>query len=328
MRAFFKQGRARVGTAAFGALLLLAAGAEVWSHHNPWVMKRDGQWYFPAFQRYPAATFGITDSFVVDYGALVREDRAASKDTWAVFPPNPWDPYIQTPDVLQPPSAAHRLGTDNLGRDVLARLAYGARVSLAYGLLFWIGAFSLGIAIGAIQGYFGGRVDFVAERLKELAEIVPFLSVVILVNGLVRSDTFWVTLGVVILLSWIAISSQVRAQFLSLRRREFCEAAVALGAKPARVIFRHILPNALTPILTLSPLAISGGIATLTILDFLGFGLDPPTPSLGELLLQGRNYVVNAPWLLLATTATLAWMLISINLIGEALRKAFDPKRN
>lgn len=327
LRAFFRQGRAQLGTAAFGMALLLAGGAELWSHHHPWLMKRDGQWYWPAFKRYPAQTFGITDSFVVDYRQLVADDHAAGKATWAVFPPNPWDPYIQTSDVLAPPSSAHKLGTDNLGRDVLARLAYGARVSLIYGILFWLGAFAIGIVIGALQGYFGGRVDFVAERFKELAEIVPFLSVIILVNGLVHAQTFWVTLGVVILLSWIAISSQVRAQFLSLRRREFCEAAVALGARPSRVIFRHILPNALTPILTLSPLAISGGIATLTILDYLGFGLNPPTPSLGELLSQGRNYIINAPWILLATTATLAWMLISINLIGEALRKAFDPKR-
>jgi microcin C transport system permease protein len=257
----------------------------------------------------------------------LREDATAGRKSWAVFPPNPWDSYLQTPAVLAPPSAEHRLGTDNLGRDVLARLTYGARVSLVYGILFWLGSFLIGIVIGAVQGYAGGRTDFVAERFKELAEIVPFLSVIILVNGLVRSQTFALTLGVVILLSWISISSQVRAQFLSLRRREFCEAAVALGARPGRVIFRHILPNALTPILTLSPLAISAGIATLTILDFLGFGLNPPTPSLGELLSQGRNYLINAPWILLATTGVLEWMLISINLIGEGLRKAFDPRR-
>lgn len=328
LKVFFRQGRARLGLVTLGLTLLFSFTAELWSHQNPLIFSREGRWYFPIVQKTAAADFGITDSFVVDYRKLLAEDREKGVSSWAVFPPSGWDPYIQGPDPLQGPSSTHWLGTDNLGRDVFARLLYGMRVSLLYGLLFWLGAFAIGILIGSIQGYFVGTVDFVTERVKELAEIVPFLSVVILVNGLAKSQGFWVTLGVVILFAWISISSQMRAQFLSLRKRDFCEAARAMGAGHRRIIFRHILPNAITPIITLTPFTISAGISTLTILDYLGFGLNPPTPSLGELLAQGRIYIMNAPWLLLAPTASLIVMLISINLIGESLRQAFDPRKS
>jgi microcin C transport system permease protein len=193
--------------------------------------------------------------------------------------------------------------------------------------MFWIFCFLIGVTIGCVQGYFGGRTDFLTERAKELIEILPFLSVVILVNGLMKSDSFFVTLVVVVLFSWVGIASQLRAQVLSIRNREYCEAARAAGAGSARIIFKHILPNAITPILTLTPFTVSGGIATLAVLDYLGFGLSPPTPSLGELLQQGRTYIQNAAWLLLAPTVALSWMLISINLIGESLREAFDPRK-
>ena len=328
LKVFFRQGRARLGLVVLGITLFFSFTAEFWSHQNPLLFSREGKWHFPIFQKTAAAEFGITDSFVVDYRKLLAEDREKGVVSWGVFPLSGWDPYIQGPDPLQGPSSVHWLGTDNLGRDVFARLLYGMRVSLLYGLLFWLGAFLIGILIGSVQGYFVGTVDFLTERVKELAEIVPFLSVVILVNGLAKSQGFWVTLGVVILFAWISISSQMRAQFLSLRKRDFCEAARAMGAGHQRIIFRHILPNAITPIITLTPFTISAGISTLTILDYLGFGLNPPTPSLGELLAQGRIYIMNAPWLLLAPTASLIVMLIAINLIGESLRQAFDPRKS
>ena len=240
---------------------------------------------------------------------------------------NQWDPLEQSPDVMSPPSKTHWIGTDSLGRDVTARLLYGLRVSLSYGLMFWAMCFLIGVTIGSIQGYFAGNVDFFTERVKELIEILPFLSVVILVNGLMKSDSFWITLGVVVAFSWSGVASQLRAQVLSLRKLEFCDAARAAGAGHARIIFKHILPNSLTPILTLTPFTVSGGIATLAVLDYLGFGLSPPTPSLGELLQQGRTYIQNAVWLLITPTVALSWMLISINLIGESLREAFDPRK-
>jgi microcin C transport system permease protein len=328
LKVFFRQGRARLGLVTLGVTLFFSFTAELWSHQHPLLFVREGKWYFPIFEQTAAADFGITDSFVVDYRKLLLEDREKGLASVAVFPPSRWDPYIQGSDPLSGPSSLHWLGTDNLGRDVFARLLYGMRVSLLYGLLFWLGAFLIGIVIGSVQGYFVGTLDFATERLKELAEIVPFLSVVILVNGLAKSQGFWVTLGVVILFAWISISSQMRAQFLSLRKRDFCEAARAMGAGHGRIIFRHILPNAITPIITLTPFTISAGISTLTILDYLGFGLNPPTPSLGELLAQGRIYITNAPWLLLSPTLALIVMLIAINLIGESLRQAFDPRKS
>jgi len=326
-RSFFKQKRAWVGLVGFVLVFLLAMPAEIWSNSKPIALHRAGAWYFPAFVNYPASELGVTDSFVVDYRELLKADHDSGKDTWALFPINRWDPYEQTSDVMTGPNHAHWLGTDSLGRDVTARLLYGTRVSLSYGLMFWLFTFFLGITIGALQGYFAGNVDFFTERLKELIEILPFLSVVILVNGLMKSDSFWLTLGIVVVFSWSAVASQLRAQFLTLRKQDFCEAARAAGAGNARIIFKHVLPNGLTPILTLTPFTISGGIATLAILDYLGFGLSPPTPSLGELLQQGRTYIQNAAWLLIAPTVALCWMLISINLVGESLREAFDPRK-
>lgn len=338
-RAFTRQRRARFGIGIFLVIIVFSMTAEIWSNHRPLILVRDvaesadstatkRKWFFPAVINYTAVDLGVFDSFEVDYNEMARVDREQGKDTRAIFPVNRWDPYIQTPNTLQAPSKQHWLGTDNLGRDVTARLLYGIRVSLFYSLLFWASVYIIGIIVGAIQGYRGGAVDFVTERVKELFEIVPFLSIVILVNGLVRGQSsFWITLFVVVVLSWVAIASQVRAQFLSLRKRDFCEAARAMGAGDAKIIFRHILPNALTPILTLTPFTISSGIATLAVLDYLGFGMSPPTPSIGELLQQGRNYITNAPWLLLAPTVALTTMLISINMIGESLRQAFDPKK-
>ena len=326
-RSFFRQKRAKIGLFGFLSILVFSMTAEIWSNSKPLALKREGQWYFPVFIHYGPATFQITDSMVVDYRELVKKDHEAGKATTALFPINPWDPYEQDQEMMAKPSRAHWLGTDAIGRDVTARLLYGTWVSLAYGLIFWIACFLIGGTVGLFQGYFAGRFDFFTERLKELMEVLPFLSVVILVNGLLRADSFWITLFVVVLFSWTTIASQLRAQVLSLRKREFCEAARAIGAKDHRIIFIHVLPNAITPVLTLTPFTISAGIATLAILDYLGFGLSPPTPSLGEMLQQGRAYIQNAPFLLVTPTVILSWMLISINLIGESLREAFDPKR-
>jgi microcin C transport system permease protein len=326
-KGFFRQKRAWIGLSGFLSVFVFSMTAELWSNSKPIILKREGKVYFPTLKHYAAEEFGITDSFVVDYRELVKKEKEEGKSTWALFPVNPWDPYEQTSDIMAPPSRVHWIGTDSLGRDVTARLLYGLRVSLSYGLIFWILCFLIGITIGSIQGYFAGNLDFFIERAKELIEILPFLSVVILVNGLMKSDSFWVTLAVVVLFSWVGVASQLRAQFLSLRKLEFCDAARAAGASHARIIFKHILPNGITPILTLTPFTVSGGIATLAVLDYLGFGLSPPTPSLGELLQQGRTNIQNAVWLLITPTLALSWMLISINLIGESLREAFDPRK-
>ena len=292
---FWAQRRARIGVVLFSTIFLFSMTAEFWSHQNPLLLARKTesgtQFYFPALVNYSAQDFGIEDAFVVDYQQFLDQEREAGRGSWAIWPLNRWDPYVQTADVMVGPSKEHWLGTDNLGRDVTARLLYGIRVSLAFGLALWFFSFAGGVTIGVCQGYFAGWFDFAVERMKELAEIIPFLSVVILVNGIIKGQGFLLTLAIVLLFAWISISSQMRAQVLALRRREFADAVIAMGGTHARIIVKHILPNALTPILTLTPFAISGGIGTLTVLDYLGFGLSPPTPSIGELLAQGRNYL-------------------------------------
>jgi microcin C transport system permease protein len=326
-KSFFKQKRSWVGLVAFSVVLFFAMTAEIWSNSKPLYLHREGHIYFPVFKNYQASDLGIADSFVIDYRDLLQKDKDAGLGTKAVFPVNPWDPLEQTPDVMVGPSAKHWLGTDSLGRDVTARLIYGLRVSLEYGILFWLFCFIIGVTVGLLQGYFGGKTDFTTERFKELLDILPFFSVVILVNGLMKADSFMVTLGVVVVFSWTGIASQLRASVLSVRKREFVEAARAAGALNGRIIFTHILPNVMTPILTMTPFTVSAGISTLAVLDYLGYGLSPPTPSLGELLEQGRMYIQNAPWLLIAPTVALTWVLIAINLMGEAVREAFDPKK-
>lgn len=344
-RIFFGKKRAVAGLAIFSFIFIISMTAELWSHHYPLIMVRNTpvagtgeefgneelrKWrvFFPAFVQYSVADFGITDSFVVDFEELLAADEEEKRGTIALFPINRWDPYIQSDAIMAPPSSEHWFGTDSLGRDVLARLIYGLRVSLLFGLLMWSGAYFIGVMIGIIQGYFAGKIDFVTERIKELAEIMPILMLIILINGVTRSQSFGITLSIVIALFWISISSQMRAQVLALRKREFIESVIALGGSHWRALFRHILPNAITPVLTLTPFAISAGISTLAVLDYLGFGLSPPTPSVGELLLQGRTYITNAVWLLIAPTSALVLLLISINMMGEALRAAFDPRAN
>ena len=346
-RSFFAQKRAMIGLGIFLFVFLVSMTAELWSHHYPLLLIRDvpleepaptpeGQEpaevkterriFFPALLKYSVQDFGVYDSFTVDFEQMLEADKSAGKNTLAIFPLNRWDPYIQTADIMVAPSAAHKLGTDSLGRDVLARLIYGVRVSLAFGLLVWMCSYPFGIIIGVTQGYFVGVFDFLVERVKELAEILPFLMVVILINGITKSQSFIVTLGIVLLFFWMGIAAQMRAQVLALRRRDFAEAVLALGGTRGRAVFRHILPNALTPIITMTPFTISAGIGALTALDYLGFGLSPPTPSLGELLFQGRAYITNAEWLLLSPTVVLIVLLIAINMVGEALRQAFDPR--
>ncbi len=324
---FFRQKRAWVGLVLFLVIFFFSMTAELWSNSKPIVMKREGKWFFPSMVNYAAVTFGETETFVVDFRALSQKDKDENKGSFYLFPLNRFDPYEQSAELLSAPSNLHWLGTDSLGRDVTARLIYGIRVSLLYGLMFWMFTFTIGIVLGSLQGFFGGEVDFFMERGKELIDILPFLSVVILINGLMNADSFWITLGIVVILSWTGVSSQMRAQVLSLRRREFCEAARACGSSNSRIIFKHILPNSLTPILTLTPFTISVGITTLSTLDYLGFGLNPPTPSIGELLQQGRAYILNAPWLLTEPAIMITVLLISINLIGESLREAFDPRK-
>jgi len=324
---FLRQKRTWFGGGIFLILLFVSMTAELWSGSRPLLVlftSTDQKTHvvFPIFQEKESAFFEQQDSFLIDYKAWSRQHP---KDL-VIFPFNQWDPLEQTNDILAAPSAVHRFGTDSLGRDIFARLLYGVRISLGFSMILWMLSYGIGAVLGAMQGYFLGAFDFLLERFKELETIIPVLTMVVLVTAITKSQSFWVILFLVMIFSWINVSSQVRATVLSLRSNEYCHASSSMGAGHLHVIFKHILPNSMTPVITLSPFAIESGISILAALDYLGFGLPPPTPSLGELMAQGRDNLQNAPWVLIAPVVTILLLLISISLIGQALRDAFDPK--
>lgn len=339
-KSFFSQKKSIFGIFIFALLFCASMGANLISNNKPLILIRETgslknkkllkdvhqEIYFPAIFQYVPDDFSITDSFIVDYKKLVINDIKDGKKIFVIYPPNQWEAEEQTDMVLSPPSNDHWLGTDNLGRDIFARLIYGTRISLGFSIILWVISYSFGSLLGAMQGYFLGVFDFVLERLKELAAVIPMLTMVILVTAITKSQSFWMILFLVLIFGWMGMASQIRASVLSLRKREFCEASIALGGNHFRVLIKHILPNSLTPLITLSPFAIEGGVSLLAALDYLGFGLPPPTPSIGELMAQGRDNIQNAPWLLISPVVTILLLLISISLIGQALREAFDPR--
>ncbi len=303
---------------------ILSLTAEIWSNSRPIILYKAGEFYFPTFVDYHPTTFGREDIYVMDYRALELSDS-----DWALWPPNRWDPFESNKAVNSypsPPSLENWLGTDDRGRDLLARLLYGFRYSISFSILVWFFSMLLGIAIGAVMGFFGGKIDLFGQRLVELWESFPYLLLL-----LVLIATFSPTLVLLALFNtafgWMLFSAYMRAEFLKLRRQSFVEAAVALGAHRTRIIFRHILPNALGPVVALSPFVISSNITLLASLDYLGLGLMPPTPSWGELFSQAKNYPTIGWWIALFTSIAIFSTLVLLNLIGEAVRDTFDPRR-
>jgi microcin C transport system permease protein len=227
--------------------------------------------------------------------------------------------------ALQPPSWRHLLGTDDQARDVMARLIYGFRISVLFGLALTLLSSIVGVVAGAVQGYFGGLIDLSIQRFMEIWSSMPTLYLLIILASFIQPG-FWVLLGIMLLFSWMSLVGLVRAEFLRGRNFDYVRAARALGMMDARIMFRHILPNAMTASLTFLPFILAGSVTTLTSLDFLGFGLPVGSPSLGELLLQGKNNL-NAPWLAFTGFAIIALMLSLLVFIGEAVRDAFNPRK-
>ena len=313
-----------------GALLLLSVlfvlslGAELLANDRPLLLRLDGQWYLPVFRDYTPAEFGQAETFVVDYKVLAHELGARG---WMLQPPINWGPYEidRTLEVFpSPPDSRHWLGTDDKGRDLLTRLLYGFRLSMVYALAVWVLTFLLGISFGALQGYFGGKLDFFGQRFSEIWSAVPVFFLILILIAI-----FGASLGLLIVLSalfgWPLIAQYERAEFLRLRRLDFVEAGRAAGASHARIIFRHILPNALTPVVTFTPFTIAGGITGIAALDFLGFGVPPPTPSWGELMHQALSHFTSAWWIAAYTVGSMFFVLLLLVLINEGVRAAFDP---
>ncbi|REC96174.1 ABC transporter permease [Kushneria indalinina] len=319
--------RAMVASGLFLALLVVTLPAELIANDTPLVVRFDGQWYWPLLVDYPETVFGgflpttalYSDPAVL---SLIRDQG------WLVQPPIPfsWQSIDMTLDMPAPapPSAAHWLGTDDQGRDVLARVIYGFRLSVLFAGLVTLGSVLIGVIVGAVQGYVGGRVDLVGQRVIELWSGLPMLFILIILSSLVVPSVWWLAL-IMIAFSWLGLVDIVRAEFLRARNLDYVRAARAMGL-PARLIMaRHVLPNAMVSTLTFLPFIFTGAITTLTALDFLGFGLPPGSPSLGELVAQGKNNL-QAPWLGITAFMTLAILLSLLVFIGEGLRDAFDPR--
>ena len=325
---FLANRRGMISLALFGAMFLISLFSELLANDRPILVRYDGSFYSPVFRHYPESTFGgdlPTDAVYSD------EELRRSIDAkgWMVWPliPYRYDTKVTGEGrmALLPPSLAHPLGTDDLARDVLARLLYGFRISVLFGFVLTILSSIVGIAAGAVQGYFGGLVDLAFQRFLEVWSSMPTIYLLIILASFIQPG-FWVLLGIMLLFSWMALVGYVRAEFLRGRNFDYVRAARALGMLDARIMMRHILPNAMTASLTFLPFILAGSVTTLTSLDFLGFGLPVGSPSLGELLLQGKNNL-NAPWLALTAFITIASMLSLLVLIGEAVRDAFDPRK-
>jgi len=312
----------------FLALFGLSLGGELVANDKPLLVTYQGEWYFPAFKRYTEQDFGGELPFQPDYrSAQVRQlIEGQGGRLWFAPIPFAFDTvnYDLTEPAPSPPSGDNWLGTDDQARDVLARVIFGTRVSLLFALALTAASALIGIAAGALQGYYGGWVDLIGQRLLEVWSGLPVLYLLIILSGFVEPN-FWWLLGIMALFSWLSLVDVVRAEFLRSRGLEYVKAARALGVGDAQVIVRHILPNAMSATLTYLPFILTGAIATLSALDFLGFGMPAGSASLGELIGQGKSNL-QAPWLGLTAFFALAVILSLLVFIGEACRDAFDPR--
>ncbi|WP_422009608.1 ABC transporter permease [Reyranella sp.] len=328
LAAFRSSKRGMISLAVFGLLFFVSLFAEFLANNKPILISYDGAFYSPLVRDYPETTFGGDFPTNTVYSDPEVQKLIEAKG-WILWPPIPYsyDTVLKGEGrtTLQPPSRQHWLGTDDSGRDVMARLIYGFRISVLFGLVLTLASTVIGIAAGAVQGYFGGVVDLLMQRFLEIWSSMPTLYLLIILASFIQPG-FWVLLGIMLLFSWMALVGLVRAEFLRGRNFDYVRAARALGMMDARIMFRHILPNAMTASLTFLPFILAGSVTTLTSLDFLGFGLPVGSPSLGELLLQGKNNL-NAPWLAFTGFFVIALMLSLLVFIGEAVRDAFNPRK-
>ena len=332
-RAWARFRRNRVGTWSlwiFLTLLVLATGAELLSNDRPLVARIDGQWYAPMFSNPSEKALGGDFNTAMDWKDPLAAEMLARPGNWALTTLNPHsaDSINYFSPVLYPgePGAGHWLGTDSKGRDMAARLLYGFRVSVWFALALTFTGTLLGILAGALQGYFGGRVDLFLQRFVEIWGAVPELYLLIIFAS-VFEPSMLLLLVLLSLWGWMGLSDYVRAEFLRNRNLEYVKAARALGLSNAQIIRRHVLPNSMTPVITFLPFRMSGGILALTSLDFLGLGAPASVPSLGELLKQGKDNL-DAWWIIVPTFVVLVLTMLLLTFIGDALRDAFDTRKS
>ncbi|KEQ15063.1 ABC transporter permease [Endozoicomonas numazuensis] len=310
----------------FSFLFFSTLLAEFIANDKPLLVYYQGEIYTPVFHTYPETAFGGEFELEMDY----RQDYAREliePHGWMLWPPihYSYDTINYARIAPAPPTLENLMGTDDQGRDVLARVIYGFRISVLFGLILTLFSSLIGVAMGALQGFYGGRIDLIGQRFIEVWSGMPSLYLLIILSSFVEPG-FWWLLGIMLLFSWMALVDVVRAEFLRGRNLEYVRAARALGMTDGRLMFRHILPNAMIATVTFMPFILTGAITTLTSLDFLGFGLPAGSPSLGELIAQGKNNL-QAPWLGITAFMVMSVMLTLLVFIGEATRDALDPRK-
>lgn len=325
----FKQNRLGFGCfIVFALIFILSLAAELIANDKPLLVKYENSLYMPVLKAYPETTFGGVFETEAEYKDPAVQQLIQDQG-WAIWPLIEYS--YQSPNlelavpVPSPPTSDNWLGTDDQGRDVLARILYGLRVSLLFGFALTLASAALGIIVGAIQGYYGGWVDLLGQRILEVWGGLPMLFMVMILVSMFSPSVYWLFL-IMLLFGWPTLVGLVRAEFLRARNFDYVRAARSLGVSDRTIMFRHILPNAMSSSLSQLPFMLTANITALTALDFLGYGLPPDAASLGELLLQGKNNL-NAPWLALSGFFTLAIVLSLLIYIGEATRDAFDPRR-
>lgn len=312
----------------FMVLFVIALSANFIANDKPLIIKFDNALYFPVLKSYPETVFGGDFETEAQYRDPYVKDLIAAKG-WMLWPPIRYSydtiNYDLPTPAPSPPTSDNLFGTDDQGRDVAARVIYGFRISVLFGLALTFISSVIGVFAGAVQGYYGGKLDLVLQRVIEVWGSMPSLYILIIFSAMFVPG-FWTLLAILLLFSWISLVDVVRAEFLRARNFDYVRAANALGVSNPVIIWRHVLPNAMVATLTFMPFILTGSITALTSLDFLGLGLPPGSPSLGELLAQGKNNL-QAPWLGIAAFASLALMLTLLTFIGEAVRDAFDPRK-
>lgn len=315
----------------FCLMILLALSAELFVNSRALVVRYEGRYYFPTYgDLIPGKTFGLDYDYETNYRQLARQYAGNSSGNWVLMPPVPFNAFENDLKADQfPPFAPsiqdkHYLGTDAVGRDILARLLYGFRIAIFFSLALLVVNYTIGVSIGSAMGYWGGKFDLLFQRIIEIWSNVPFLYVIIIISSIIVPNFFMLIL-IMAFFGWIGITWTMRTMTYKERAREYVLAARALGATNSRIIFKHIIPNTIAIIVTFAPFAVSSGIVALTSLDYLGFGLPPPTPSWGELLQQGWTNL-DAWWISGSVIAAMTITLITVTFIGEAVREAFDPK--
>lgn len=309
-------------------LFIASLGAELIANDKPILVRHQGDFYVPFIKQYAETEFGGEFQTEAEYrDPYVRE--LIEKDGWILWPPVPYSydtiNYELTQSAPSPPTTDNWLGTDDQGRDVMARVIYGFRISVLFGLALTLIGSAIGIIIGALEGYFGGWFDLLSQRFIEVWQGMPVLLLLIIMSSII-TPSFGTLLFIMVLFSWTGFVDVVRIEFFKVRKMDYIRAAQALGVSTPVILWRHALPNAMIAVLSLMPFVLTGSIGVLTSLDFLGFGLPPGSPSLGELLLQGKNNL-QAPWLGITAFMSLAIMLSLLTFVGEAVRDAFDPRK-